>query len=72
MLYFGKMFRKSTLALLGGDIIYVQNWNGDKIAMMKNDKMLKKICLSKDGKSMYTIAYNPYPVLVQFLLLQWQ
>lgn len=72
ILYSGKTFRDCALASLSGDMIYVYNWNGDRIAIMRSDKILKKICLSEDEKTMYAIAYNPDPVLVQFSLPQWQ
>ncbi len=71
ILYSGKTFRDCALASLRGDVIYVYNWSGDKIAMIKSDKMLKEICLSEDEESMYAIAYNPDPILVQFSLPQW-
>lgn len=71
ILYSGKKFSECGLATFRGDIIYVYNWNGDKIAMMKSDKMLKEICLSEDEKSMYAIAYDPDPVLAQFSLPHW-
>ncbi len=72
MLYSGKNFQQNTLASFSGNVIYVYTWNGDKIAMMKSDKMLKNICLSEDGQLMYAIAYNPDPSLVQFALPQWE
>ena len=53
-------------------MIYVYNWNGDKIAMIKSDKMLKQICVAKDGKTMYAIVCDLDPVLVHFPLPQWE
>ena len=72
LLYSGKNFRQNALASFSGDMIYVYNWNGDKIAMIKSDKMLKQICVAKDGKTMYAIACDLDPVLVHFPLPQWE
>ncbi|MEY8687498.1 BF3164 family lipoprotein [Bacteroides sp. AN502(2024)] len=72
LLYSGKTFNEHNLGVFKGNLIYVYNWNGDKVAMIRSDKMLKRICLSEDGKTMYAIAYNPDPILVQFSLPQWQ
>ena len=72
LLYSGKKFRQNALASFSGDMIYVYNWNGDKIAMIKSDKMLKQICVAKDGKTMYAIACDLDPVLVHFPLPQWE
>lgn len=71
VLYSGKTFREHGLRVFEGNVIYVYTWNGDKIAMLKTDKMLREFCLSKDGKSMYAIANDPNPVLVRFSLPQW-
>lgn len=70
VLYSGKTFRKDALAAFTGNLIYVYRWSGEKLAILKSDKMLGKICLSEDGKSMYAIAYDLDPVLVQFSLPQ--
>ncbi|WP_217938449.1 BF3164 family lipoprotein [Bacteroides acidifaciens] len=72
VLYSGKNFRQDALASFSGNVIYVYTWNGNKIAMLKSDKMLGKICLAEDGKTMYAIAYDLDPVLVQFPLPQWE
>ena len=72
VLYSGKNFRQDALASFSGNVIYVYTWNGNKIAMLKSDKMLGKICLAEDGKTMYAIAYDLDPILVQFPLPQWE
>lgn len=71
ILYSGKTFRKNGLGVFYGDTIYVYTWNGEKIAILKSDKMLHDLCLSQDGKSMYAIANDPDPILVSFSLPQW-
>lgn len=71
VLYSGKTFRKHGLGAFGGNEIYVYTWKGDKIAVIKSDKILRELCLSEDGKSMYAIADDPNPVLVSFSLPQW-
>lgn len=72
VLYSGKSFRENALASFLGNIIYVYTWSGDKLAVLKSDKLLGKICLAEDGKAMYAIAYDFDPVLVQFSLPQLQ
>lgn len=71
LLYSGRTFQEHGLGVFSGNIIYVYTWSGEKIAMLKSDKLLQDICLSEDGKSMYAIANDPDPVLVHFTLPQW-
>ena len=35
LLYSGKKFRQNALASFSGDMIYVYNWNGDKMVNKK-------------------------------------
>lgn len=68
LLFSGKNTSKYDLGAFSGNTIYVYDWNGNKVAELKSDKDLQCLCVSQDGKVIYTIANNPEPTLVQILL----
>lgn len=68
LLYSGKNTGKYNLSAFSGNIIYVYTWDGDKVAELKSDKDLQCLCVSPDGKVIYTIANTPEPTLVQISL----
>lgn len=68
LLYSGKSTGKYDLNAFSGNMIYVYSWDGDKVAELKSDKDLQCLCVSQDGKVIYTIASTPEPALVQILL----
>lgn len=68
LLYSGKNTIKYGLDAFSGNTIYVYDWNGNKVAELKSDKDLQCLCVSPDGKVIYTIANAPEPTLVRILL----
>lgn len=68
LLFSGKNTDKYGLGAFSGNTIYVYDWNGNKVAELKSDKDLQCLCVSQDGKVIYTIANDPEPVLVRILL----
>lgn len=68
LLYSGKSTGKYNLNAFSGNIIYVYTWDGGKVAELKSDKDLQCLCVSQDGRVIYTIASIPEPTLVQILL----
>lgn len=68
LLYSGKNTAKYGLNAFSGNLIYVYDWEGNKLAELKSDKDLQCLCVSKDGKDIYTIANTPEPTLVRIPL----
>lgn len=65
VLYSGKSTDKYDLGAFNGKMIYVYNWDGEKVAELKSDQDLSCLCVSPNGKAIYTIANMPEPTLVK-------
>ncbi len=49
-----------------GNTVYVYDWTGEKINTLTLDIPCKSICVSLNDKTLWAIAENPEPELVQF------
>ena len=59
-------YEKNPYLFSKGTTLYVYTWEGEKVRQCKLDIPVSQIVVSEDDKTLYAIAYNPYPEVVRF------
>lgn len=68
LLYSGRSIAEYDLKAFRGNSIHVYTWEGEKVAELKSESDMNRICISPDAKKLYAIALVPDYRLVEIAL----
>lgn len=68
LLYSGRSIKEYDLKAFQGNSIHVYTWEGKKVAELKSESDLDRICMSPDGDKLYAVALVPDYRLVEISL----
>lgn len=66
LLYSGVSYAENPFLSCNGTTIEVYTWEGVKVRQLQLDIPVSQIVVSEDGQTMYAVAYQPEPEIVQF------